>query len=515
MGKTLKSILIAFLCVSSWAFQPLQAQTTHPADSSHQVDSTHHEDGEHHAETEHGHDAHADDAHHEGDHGGHGDHHAPAPWSVLPFILLLSLIATGPVFFEEFWHHNYKYIAPGLGLITLCYYLFFLHNYHAPVHSLAEYASFIALLGPLYVASGGILIQIDREGTPMANLILLLIGSVISNIIGTTGASMLLIRPFIRLNRDHLQPYHIIFFIFMVSNIGGSLTPIGDPPLFLGFLKGVPFEWTLVHIVPEWLFAISIIGAIFYFIDRRNQKDLDQVETVYSGKFVLRGTKSFIWLAIIVGAVFLDPNVLPWVPGISYDGMKISFVREIIQLSAGAASFLLADKSALKGNEFTFAPINEVVFLFLGIFFSMMPALELIGDFAASDAGKSFFTVDSMYWITGALSGFLDNAPTYVNFLSAALAKFDLDVSRIEDVRIFAAGSQELITQEYLKAISVAAVFFGAMTYIGNGPNFMVKAIAEERGVKMPSFFGYIVKYSLTVLLPVFFLTWLVFFYLH
>lgn len=460
---------------------------------------------------------HQNDTHPEGEHGethtSAVEHH-PNPISVIPFIILLLMIATGPVFFPHFWHKYYKYIAPGLGLITLTYYLVGLPGAHEPTHALSEYISFIALLAPLYIASGGILIQIDREGTPFANLVLLLIGSVVANLIGTTGASMLLIRPYIRLNRDRLQPYHIIFFIFMVSNIGGSLTPIGDPPLFLGFLKGVPFTWTLIHIFPEWLFALGLLAIVFFFFDRRNKKDLDRVESLYSGRIILRGTRNFVWLGIIVGAVFLDPNVVEWVPAITYHGSKYSFLREVIQLSAGLASYFLADKSALRGNEFTFDPINEVIFLFAGIFFAMMPALQLIGEFAASETGKTFFSVNSMYWITGALSGVLDNAPTYLNFLSAALAKFDLSVSNPADVGAFAAGSVDIITTDYLRAISVAAVFFGALTYIGNGPNFMVKSIAEERGVEMPSFFGYIIRYSLIILLPILFLTWFVFFYL-
>ncbi len=446
------------------------------------------------------------------DHGTGEEHPSPAVWSVLPFVVLLLLIATGPIFFEHFWHHYYKYIAPALGVVTLLYYVFVLHNTVEPAHALSEYVSFIGLLGPLYVASGGILIQIDRDGTPMVNVILLVFGAVIANIIGTTGASMLLIRPFIRLNRDHLQAYHIVFFIFIISNVGGALTPIGDPPLFLGFLRGVPFEWTLIHVTPEWLFGVVILATVFFFFDRKNYRDLDKAESVYSGKMVLKGTKNFFWLAIIVGAVFLDPNVFDWVPAIESHGTKYSFLREIIQLSAGLGSYVFANKQALRGNEFTFEPINEVVFLFAGIFFAMMPALQLIGEFAESPQGRAFFTVDSMYWITGSLSGVLDNAPTYVNFLSASLAKFGLSIGNIEDVRTFAAGTQEVITKDYLRAISVAAVFFGAMTYIGNGPNFMVKAIAEERGVQMPSFFGYVVKYSLVILMPILFLTWLVFF---
>ncbi|WNJ20243.1 sodium:proton antiporter [Pontibacter sp. G13] len=489
---------LIFTVLFSWTPQTAFAQ--HEPDSQEQTTEEHHSADQHDGEHD---DAHA--------HAGEEHHEQPALWSIIPFITLLILIATGPVFFEHFWHKNYKFIAPLLGMITLIYYLVALPHAHEPVHALAEYISFIALLAPLYIASGGILIQIDREGKPWVNVLLLLIGAAISNIIGTTGASMLLIRPFIRLNRDRLKPYHIIFFIFMVSNVGGSLTPIGDPPLFLGFLKGVPFEWTLVNVLPEWGFALACLALIFFIVDSRNKSDLDQVETVYSNKVVLRGTRNFFWLAIIVAAVFLDPNVFDWVPAIEYHGAKYSFLREIIQLSAGAASYFMADKSALRGNEFTFEPINEVVFLFLGIFFSMMPALQLIGEFAASDAGKEFFTVDSIYWITGSLSGFLDNAPTYLNFLSAALAKFDMSVSNIADVKAFAAGSTDIVTKEYLRAISIAAVFFGAFTYIGNGPNFMVKSIAEERGVQMPSFFGYIIRYSLIVLAPILFLTWLIF----
>ena len=521
MIKNVSSWILIFLTWVTLGTSPVLAQSTdqvptdqEPVEQVEESHDSHGETGDHHSESDHI-ESHGEEAHHDEAHG-EGGHESPAIWSVIPFVVLLVLIATGPVFFEHFWHKYYKFIAPGLGLTTLIYYLIALPGAHEPAHATSEYISFIGLLAPLYIASGGVLIQIDRKGTPQANLVLLWIGAVISNLIGTTGASMLLIRPFIRLNRDRLQPYHIIFFIFMVSNIGGSLTPIGDPPLFLGFLKGVPFEWTLVHVLPEWIFGLICLSVAFLLFERRNKKDLDQVETVYSGKMVLRGQRNFIWLAIIVGAVFLDPNVFDWVPAITYHGSKYSFLREIIQISAGLISFALADKQALRGNEFTFAPINEVIYLFLGIFFAMMPALQLIGEFAASEQGQSFFTVNSMYWITGSLSGFLDNAPTYVNFLSAALAKFGTTVSDPEAVRAFSEGMVNGVampeTKDYLRAISVAAVFFGAFTYIGNGPNFMVKSIAEERGVSMPSFFAYIIKYSAIVLLPIFFLTWLVFF---
>src|SRR5690606_2566149 len=215
-----------------------------------------------------------------------------------------------------------------------------------------EYIQFIALLASLFVASGGILIDIDKKSTPLANVTLLLIGAAVSNLIGTTGASMLLIRPFIRLNKNNIQAYHIIFFIFMVSNIGGSLTPIGDPPLLLGFLKGVPFFWTLEHNWPAWILALGLLAVVFYFVDKKFGKagNDDLNGETYSNKFTVIGSKNFLWLLIIIISVFLDPNVLEWVPAIYYDGMKFSFIRETIMLSVAFLSYRFADKDALKGN---------------------------------------------------------------------------------------------------------------------------------------------------------------------
>jgi Na+/H+ antiporter NhaD/arsenite permease-like protein len=442
-------------------------------------------------------------------------HHQTAPlWLVIPFATLLIMIATGPLFYEHFWHHNYPKIAVGLASMVVGFYLFVLHNTHAPVHALAEYIQFIALLASLYIASGGILIEADKKATPLANVSLLLIGALISNLIGTTGASMLLIRPFIRLNKGNIQPYHIIFFIFMVSNIGGSLTPIGDPPLFLGFLKGIPFFWTLIHNWPAWILSLSLLSLIFYFIDRKFGKaneveDLE--ETIYSNKFKLVGSKNFLWLMVVIGSVFLDPNVIDWVPAIIYDGQKFSFLREIIMLSVAYLSYKFADQRAIKGNEFNFEPIREVAFIFIGIFGTMMPALELVGNFAKSPEGSALITHNTLYWGTGILSGFLDNAPTYLNFLAAAMASQGADIGNVEMVKNFALDNYQDSAFE-LMAISIAAVFFGAMTYIGNGPNFMVKSIAEQSGIKMPSFFGYIIRFSLPILLPILFIIWLVFF---
>ncbi|MCG8474921.1 MAG: sodium:proton antiporter [Cytophagales bacterium] len=437
-------------------------------------------------------------------------HEAPV-WMVIPFIALLLMIATGPLFYEQFWHHHYPKVAVSLAALVVGYYLLVIHNIHAPVHALAEYVQFIALIASLYIASGGIMIQIDRAGTPKANLALLLIGAVISNLIGTTGASMLLIRPYIRLNKGRIKPYHIIFFIFMVSNIGGALTPIGDPPLFLGFLKGVPFFWTATHNLLPWILALSLLGGIFYLFDNKNKEKCKSTET--TGKISFTGAKNFGWLLLIIVSVFIDPNVFDWVPGIEYSGTKISFVRELIMFSVAFLSYRFADKKAIKDNEFNFEPIREVAFIFIGIFGTMMPALELVGSFAASPAGASLINHNSLYWGTGALSGFLDNAPTYLNFLAASMASQGGTVSSIESVKAFAAEQAPFVDSVLeLTAISVAAVFFGAITYIGNGPNFMVKSISEQSGIKMPFFFAYILKYSLPILLPVLLLIWVVFF---
>lgn len=448
-----------------------------------------------------------------GEEAGHETSHAPAAWSVIPFVLLLLMIATGPLFYEHFWHKNYPIVAMALAALVVGYYLFVLGNQHGPVHALAEYVQFIALLTGLYVASGGIMIIVDKAAKPGTNVALLLFGAVIANIIGTTGASMLLIRPFIRLNKNRIKAYHIIFFIFIVSNIGGSLTPIGDPPLFLGFLKGVPFLWTAEHNIFAWAFGIVCLLIVFFFFDRANKSDYSFGEdtTVPTGKIAIRGTRNFWWLAVVVGAVFLDPNVFDWVPGIHYHGQKFSFVREIIMLTAAYLSYKLADKQAHLGNDFNFEPIREVAFIFVGIFGTMMPALELVSNFAQSPEGAAMISANTLYWGTGALSGFLDNAPTYVNFLTAAMAASGGSINSLADVQAFAAGGYPN-SVIYLTAISIGAVFFGAMTYIGNGPNFMVKSIAEQVGIKMPSFFGYIIRFSIPFLIPLFVLVWLIFF---
>ncbi|MGV3502204.1 MAG: sodium:proton antiporter [Adhaeribacter sp.] len=445
---------------------------------------------------------------------------AVPPFLILPFLVLLGLIASGPVLFPHFWEHHYRKVALGLGLGVLLYYLLVLHNHHLPVETLADYTSFAVLLSSLYIAAGGIYLNVNARATPLANVGLLLAGALLANIIGTTGASLLLIRPFIRLNLHRIKAYQVVFFIFMVSNAGGLLTPLGDPPLFIGFLKGVPFFWTLQHLYLPWLIATSALGAIFYLLDRKNEQKeytprpevLEKIDQ--ETEFYLTGKRNLLWLAAIIGAIFLDPNVVEGLPFISYEGMKISFLRELIQLSAAAACYRFSSKTALSGNHFTFGPILEVVFLFFGIFFTMMPALQLAAQAAASPAFSSLLGPGSVYWAAGSLSGFLDNAPTYANFLSLGMAKYQMSYSNPAQVSQFAAGlAANPETLHLLKAISIGSVLFGAFSYIGNGPNFMVKAIAESAGVKMPSFFAYILRYSLLFLLPVLLLVWLLVIY--
>lgn len=449
-------------------------------------------------------------------------HHSARPpvWSVIPFVLLLVMIATGPLFYPHFWHKSYPVIAITLAFIVCTYYLYVLHNDHSPIHSAAEYIQFIALLTGLFVASGGILIIVDKEARPFTNVLILAIGAVIANVIGTTGASMLLIRPFIRLNKNRIKPYHIVFFIFIVSNVGGSLTPIGDPPLFLGFLKGIPFQWTLSHNILPWAVACTLLLILFYLFDIRNKTNYalmrgdEEEEVPPTGKIQLKGKRNFIWLAVVVGAVFLDPNVFSWVPGIEYMGQKFSYIREIIMLMAAFGSYQFSDLQAMQGNEFSFEPIREVAFLFIGIFFTMMPALELVSEFAQSPEGTKLISPSNLYWGTGILSGFLDNAPTYVNFLTASMASVGADINNMQDVISFANNGYKNSLLD-LMAISLGAVFFGAFTYIGNGPNFMVKSIAEQVGIKMPSFFSYIIKYSVPILFPILLIIWLLFFMGH
>ncbi|MBL6956631.1 MAG: sodium:proton antiporter [Chlorobium phaeobacteroides] len=442
----------------------------------------------------------------------------PPVWTVIPFVLLLVMIATGPLFYHHFWEHHYPKVAVGLGTVVALYYGFLMdHGTHVLLHTLEEYISFIALISSLFIVSGGILIKIGTRGRPVVNGALLFVGALLADVIGTTGASMLLIRPFMRINEGRIKPFHIVFFIFLVSNIGGGLTPIGDPPLFLGFLKGVPFFWILSEIWHIWLITVIVLIGVFMIFDTIAGKGIVPKDfgSETDKKFEIQGSRSFIFLAVIIVAVFLDPAVISGFPSLQKMFHVPFGIREAIMFTVCFVAFKTADKDAMKGNEFNFEPIKEVAFLFIGIFATMIPALELIGAYAQSHAAE--FSVSRFYWLTGALSGVLDNAPTYLNFLAGSMGKFGSDIGSVEAVRTFADGipspvAADVSSDVYLLAISVAAVFFGAMTYIGNAPNFMVKNIAEQADVDVPSFVEYVYKYSLPILVPVFAVIWWVFF---
>jgi Na+/H+ antiporter NhaD/arsenite permease-like protein len=430
----------------------------------------------------------------------------PPAWAVLPFVLLLGMIATGPLFYHHFWEKYYPHVSIGLGLLVSAFYIVALNNFLPIYHSFVEYLSFIALLGSLFVASGAILIEIDKKGTPLLNTAILFIGCLVANVIGTTGASMLLIRPFMRVNRGRIKAYHIIFFIFTVSNVGGALTPIGDPPLFMGFLRGVPFFWIVTHIWHIWAFTLALILAVFFVIDTINVRKTVEEPANYAGTVKFTGLTSLFWLALIIGAVFLDPNVIQGFPDLRHYGIPLG-IREFIMFGICFGAYKTANKDAMKGNNFNFGPIMEVAYLFVGIFLTMVPALELIA-YEANAYGEQL-TPGLFYFGTGFLSSVLDNTPTYVNFLTAALGKYGMVATNPDHVKLFISCPETL---RYIVAISAGAVFWGAVTYIGNGPNFMVKAISDQNGVRMPSFFGYVFKYALPILIPIFILVWLLFF---
>ena len=335
-------------------------------------------------------------------------------------------------------------------------------------------------------------IDIKGLGTPLRNTLILAFGGVLANVIGTTGASMLLIRPFIKTNKLRITNFHIVFFIFIVSNVGGALTPIGDPPLFLGFLKGIPFFWIMDKVFFKWLTALTVLLIIFYIADRINFKrapvEITELEKQKKEKLVINGYYNFIFLAVIIASVFISEPL---------------FLREGIMLFTAFISYKLTNKEIHKKNHFDFYPIKEVAWIFIGIFITMTPALELL-RVHSNELGITSPT--QYFWFTGALSGFLDNAPTYLTFLTTSMGIYGLDINNIQHVLIFI-GQHE----KHVVAISISAVFFGAMTYIGNGPNFMVKSIADNQNVKTPSFFNYMYKYSLPILIPLYVLIWLLF----
>jgi Na+/H+ antiporter NhaD/arsenite permease-like protein len=416
-------------------------------------------------------------------------------WLIIPFGLLLLLIATMPLTpprVKHLWEHYYPHISVALGAAVAGYYVSRIPGGTSVLgHTLHEYFSFIVLIGSLFVVAGGIHIKVKGETTPMINVVYLTVGAVVANFIGTTGASMVLIRPWIRMNKIRISSFHIVFFIFIVSNIGGALTPIGDPPLFLGFLRGVPFFWLIEHVMAEWIFTLGLVLAVFYVYDLRSFKHmprkLQQEAAREPETWRFDGIVNVLFLLAIIGAVFLPATY---------------FLREIVMLAAALASYLVTPKQVHAENAFTFAPIKEVAFLFVGIFATMMPAL---GYLERHGVEFGFTRPLQYYFASGTLSAVLDNAPTYVNFLQLAQT-----TAMAENPAAFAGltsteSVRQLLVEKplFVVAVSLGAVFFGAMTYIGNGPNFMVKSIAHDAGVHCPTFFGYVFRFSLPILFPI------------
>jgi Na+/H+ antiporter NhaD/arsenite permease-like protein len=415
-------------------------------------------------------------------------------WLTLPFAVLLLLIATMPLSSDRlktWWEHNYARVACGLAaLIGVVYFAFIDGGAARFGHTAHEYISFISLIGALFVVAGGIHLSVKGEATPAQNVVVLFAGAVLANLIGTTGASMVLIRPFIRMNKIRASAHHVVFFIFIVSNVGGALTPIGDPPLFLGYLRGVPFFWLTSHVLVQWLATVAAILLAFYAFDRRSfrhapKKIQEQIAHDHE-TWRIDGKRNLLFLAVIIGAVFVP---------------EIFFLREVLMLGAAFASYRLTSKQVHEENHFSFGPIKEVAFLFVGIFATMLPAL----DYLEAHGQDFHFTKPAhYYYASGALSSVLDNAPTYANFLKLAEVRAggpvlaNADGSELASVHHLLGTSPMLIV-----AVSLGSVFFGAMTYIGNGPNFMVKSIAHSLGTHTPDFFTYIYKYSVPILLPI------------
>ena len=424
-------------------------------------------------------------------------------WSVVPFAGLLLSIALFPLFAPALWARHYAKVCLAFGVPVAVFFL--LRDPRELLHTALEYASFLILLASLFTISGGILLRGTLRGSAGVNSAILAVGAVLANVFGTTGASMLLIRPLLRANAHRRRVAHVVvFFIFVVANIGGSLSPIGDPPLFLGYLRGVPFFWTLRAMGLLWASACALVIGVFYLVDRRALAlERMAAEATESGASMPASALGHPWpsevvagaaearvplsiegkinlplLAVVIGAVFLPT---PW--------------REMAMAAAAGVSVWKTPAKVREENEFTWYPIEEVAVLFAGIFATMIPALLIL---KARGAELEVVSPAHFFWATGVLSSFLDNAPTYLTFFSLAQGM---------------GGAQTVagVSAPLLQAISAGAVFMGANSYIGNAPNFMVKAIAEEAGVRMPSFFGYM-AWSCVVLLPIFFLLTLLFF---
>jgi len=406
---------------------------------------------------------------------------------MLPFAILLLAIAVGPLIAQHHWHRYYHILCLVLAGLVCLYHLFVVQQANRVVHAGIDYVIFMIVVGSFFSVSGGIYVRAKSPSSPGRNTLFLFGGAVLANLIGTIGASMLLIRPWITMNRGRIAPMHVAFFIFLVSNIGGALLPVG-PPLFLGLLKGVPFWWTLQYCWRQWLVAVGLVLLVFFVLDRNSFRTATKSRESDLTKWGCDGAHNFIFLFVLLGALIAVPG--GW--------------RELLMALTAVGSYLATPKRIREANNFTFGPLKEVGWLFLGIFGTMIPVLE----YMERSAGNLALNSDgAFYWATGLLSGVLDNAPTYLAFFAAALGLHGLDINHSDQIsRFLAGGGRELI------AISCGAAFFGALTYIGNAPNLLIKAIAEHARVPTPTFLGYIWKFALPILIPIFALISVLFF---
>lgn len=446
-------------------------------------------------------------------------------WSIIPFVGILFSIAFLPLLAPRFWHHHFGKIALFWALLLAVPYVgaYGDQGLHALLHILlVDYLPFVILLWGLYTTAGGILIKGNLPGTPMGNTLILLAGTLIASWIGTTGAAMLLIRPLLHANAHRRDATHtVVFFIFLVANIGGCLTPLGDPPLFLGFLHGVSFFWTTVNLLPEMLLVSVMALMIYYLLDSHkfHQEPIRLRRAMLRQKpfkFGVGGSVNVLFLLGIIGAVLFSGTChLPAVNIFSVSIELQNLIRDISILLIGFMSLTYTPEKVRVANHFSWFPITEVAKLFVGIFITIVPVLAILKAGEDGALAPLINMVNSpwhFFWVTGLLSSFLDNAPTYLTFFNTALGKqgcVDCEVALLLGNMSHSVGNQQFI--QLLKAISCGAVFMGANTYIGNAPNFMVKSIAEENRVKMPGFFGYM-AWSLIILLPLFIIVSLEFF---
>jgi Na+/H+ antiporter NhaD/arsenite permease-like protein len=535
-----------WLCLATWTTAALAQESSDPHSSgagaaSHETASTSHETsgGEHtaagedsHTDAEaaaHGaeHDATVAAGHEAHGHGEHRDLGTILPlWSVLPFVGILLSIAIFPLVAPHFWHHHFPKVSAFWALVFAVPFLIafrgealqeILHIY------LIDYIPFIILLWSLFTVAGGIYVGGAMRGTPAVNLLLLMIGTALASWIGTTGAAMVMIRPVLRANAWRRSKVHIIvFFIFLVANIGGSLTPLGDPPLFLGFLHGVPFFWVTTGILPHMLLVVGILLLTFFLFDsfyyRREGTPPAETPGEQKEGLHVRGWHNLFFLLGVMAGVLFSGNVkLNTIPVYGHVTVQLqNLIRDGFLILMGLLSMLTTSKAVREKNEFSWFPIQEVAYLFAGIFMTIVPALKILQageNGALAGLVRAVTTPITYFWVTGALSSFLDNAPTYLTFFNSALGALHANETMVPGMLGHMGDALRNPTFiDYLKAISAGAVFMGANTYIGNAPNFMVKSIAEERGIPMPSFFGYMIKFSLPILIPSFVIVTLVFF---